>query len=246
MDTFTQLGDALHPIYGHPKILGSGFNHVYHEAQEMGHLPLRSGKSPVESHRVYHDEYAQVVNRLSTLSQVDNKRWVCPVPVSLAQPEIIYPGKLYETYSLKVPKDGHPLEMEPTSTFTMDGLWPRIDVRPKVKIPEPVRDHVDKDPRYNTYPEFVEGDDWTPGHIPPQVRSPEYQGNTSKDLSSDTEAALTMQAVSITTTSESDEAPISKTVAQYVRTVELMPLPGLEQFSVVEKEIQHRIQQESQ
>ena len=216
MDAFTQLGDALHPIYGHLKILGRGFDHVYHEAQEMGHLPLRSGKSPAESHRVYRDEYAQVVNRLSTLSRVDNKRWVHPVPVSLARPEIIYPGKLYETYSLKIPKDGHPLEMEPTSTFTMDGLWPRIDVRPEVKIPEPVRDRVDEDPRYNTYPEFMDGNDWTPGYIPPQVHSPEYWGNTSKDLSSDTEAALTMHAVSITTAPESEEAPTLKPTAQDV------------------------------
>ena len=125
----------------------------------------------------------------------------------------------------------------------MDGLWPRIDVRPEVKIPEPVKDRVDEDPRYNTYPEFVEGDDWTPGHVLPQVRSLEYRGNTSKDLSSDMEAALTVQAVSISTALESEEA---KPTAQDARTVELMPLPGLEQFSVIEKEIQCRIQQESQ
>ena len=84
MDAFTQLGDALHPIYRHPKILGRGFDHVYHKAREMGHLLLRSGKSLVESHRVYRDGYAQVVNRLSTLSRVDDKHWVRPVPVSLA------------------------------------------------------------------------------------------------------------------------------------------------------------------
>ena len=42
----------------------------------------------------------------------------------------------------------------------MDGLQPRIDVRPEVKIPE--------DQKYNTYPEFVDGDDWTPDHIPPR------------------------------------------------------------------------------
>ena len=147
MDTFTQLGDPMHPVYGHPKILARGFDHIYHEAREMGQLPLRSGKSPEVSHMVYCDEYAQVVNRLSTLSQVNDKRWVRPVPCSLAQPEIIYPGKMYEAYCLKVPKDGHLLEREPTSTFTMDGLWPCIDVRPEVKIPKPPRDQVDEDPQ---------------------------------------------------------------------------------------------------
>ena len=55
-----------------------------------------------------------------------------------------------------------------------------------------------------------------------------------------------MHTVSITTALESEEAPIPKPTAQDARTVELMPLPGLEQFTMVEKEIQHRIQQESQ
>ena len=62
MDAQTQLGDPMHPVYGHPKSLSRGFDHVYHEAREMGHLPLRSGKSPEASHTVYIDEYAQVVN----------------------------------------------------------------------------------------------------------------------------------------------------------------------------------------
>ena len=69
---------------------------------------------------------------------------------------------------------------------------------------------MDEDPRFNTYPEFVEGDDWTPSHIPPQVRSPEYQADTTRDLSSDTEAALTMQAVML------DVGPVPKTAARDV------------------------------
>ena len=240
MDAQTQLGDPMHPVYGHPKSLGRGFDHVYHEAREMGHLPLRSGKSPEASHHVYLDEYAQVVNRFSTLSRVNDKRWVRPVPLSLANPEIIYPGKMYEAYRLRKPDDGHPLELEPTSTLTMDGLRPRIDVRPEVKIPEPPRDRVDGDPRANTYPEFVEGDDWTPGRIPPQVRSPEYRADAARDLSSDTEASLTMRAVTL------DGPPALETAtAEDVRRVELTPLPGIEQGADLEKEIQRRIQQES-
>ena len=245
MDAFTQLGDPMHPIYGHPKILARGFDHIYHEAREMGQLPLRSGKSPEVSHTVYIDEYAQVVNRFSTLSRVNDKCWVRPVPFLLARPEIIYPGKMYEAYSLKKPTDDHPLEMEPTSTFTMDGLRPRIDVRPEVKIPEPLRDRVDEDPRFNTYPEFIEGDDWTPGHIPPQVHSPEYRADNSRDLSSDTEAALTMQAMMLDTAPESSGNFASGTAARDARRVELAPLPGIEQGADLEKEIQRRIQQES-
>ena len=43
----------------------------------------------------------------------------------------------------------------------------------------------------------MEGPEWTPGGIPPKIRSPEYSGNTS-DTSIDTQAAHTIQAVSVT------------------------------------------------
>ena len=98
---------------------------------------------------------------------------------------------------------------------------------------------MDKDPHFNTNPEFVEGDDGTPGRIPPQVRCPEYRADATRDLSSDTEAALTMQAVTL------DAPPASETAAGDVRRVELTPLPGIEQGADLEKEIQCRIQQES-
>ena len=82
----------------------------------------------------------------------------------------------------------------------MDGLQPRIDLRPGAEIPVYPEDEVDTNPRFNEYPqyeEFVEGPDWTPGRIPPKIRSPEYSGNTS-DTSIDTQAACTIQAVSVT------------------------------------------------
>ena len=63
---------------------------------------------------------------------------------------------------------------------------------------------MDADPRFNEYPpyeEFVEGPDWTPGWIPPKIRSPEYNGDTS-DTSIDTQAACTIQAVSVTSDPE--------------------------------------------
>ena len=43
----------------------------------------------------------------------------------------------------------------------------------------------------------MEGPNWTPGQIPPKIHSPEYSGNTS-DTSIDTQAARTIQAVSVT------------------------------------------------
>ena len=54
-----------------------------------------------------------------------------------------------------------------------------------------------------------------------------------------------MQAVTLTTAPESSEGPAPETAAQDVRKVELAPLPGIESGADLEKEIQHRIQQES-
>ena len=115
--------------------------------------------------------------------------------------------------------------------YKMDGLQPRVDLRPGVEIPVYPKDEVDVDPRFNEYPpyeEFVEGPEWTPGGIPPKIRSPEYSGNTS-DTSSDTQAARAIQAVSVTTDPEPGGAVASTSAGQDIRRVELTPLPGLTQ-----------------
>ena len=131
----------------------------------------------------------------------------------------------------------------------MDGLQRRIDLRPGTEIPVYPEDEVDADPQFNEYPayeEFVEGPEWTPGRIPPKIRSPEYSGNTS-DTSIDTQAARTIQAVSVTANPELGGAVTSTSAGQDTRKVELTPLPGLtKQFTIqVEREIQKQIQERS-
>ena len=131
----------------------------------------------------------------------------------------------------------------------MDGLQPRIDLRPGTEIPVYPEDKVDADPRFNEYPlyeEFVEGPEWTPGGIPPKIRSLEYSGNTS-DTSIDTQVAHTIQAVSVTADPEPGGAVASTSAGQDTRRVELTPLPGLTQhFTIqVEWEIQKQIQERS-
>ena len=90
---------------------------------------------------------------------------------------------------------------------------------------------MDADPRFNEYPaqeEFVEGPDWVPSQIPPKIRSPQY-GEGSSDASSDTQVAHAIEAVSVTTAPEPDEAAASTSTAGDTRKVELTPLPGLSQ-----------------
>ena len=132
-------------------------------------------------------------------------------------------------------------QYELISDYQMDGLQPRIDLRPGTEIPVYPEDEVDADPCFNEYPpyeEFMEGPDWTPGWISPKIRSPEYSGNTS-DTSIETQAARTIQAVSVTADLEPGGAVATTSAGQDTRRVELTPLPGLtQQFAIqVEQEI---------
>ena len=108
---------------------------------------------------------------------------------------------------------------------------------------------MDADSRFNEYPpyeEFVEGPDWTPSQIPPKICSPQYSGNTS-DTSIDTQAAHTIQAVSVNADPEPGGVAAASSAGRDTRRVELTPLPGLtQQFAIqVEWEIQKQIQERS-
>ena len=237
----------MHPAYGHPKTLARAYDQVYYEGQEMGNLPLRGKKMADQSAAVYRAEYAQIVHRFSTLTRIDCEKFFRLLPTSLAHPEMVFPGKKYEAYCLKASESGPVAQYKPTSDYKMDGLQPRIDLRPGTEIPVYPEDEVDTDPQFNEYlpyEEFVEGPEWTPGGIPPKIHSPEYSGNTS-DTSIDTQAARTIQAVSVTTDPEPGGAVTSTSAGQDIRRVELTPLPGLtQQFTIqVEREIQKQIQE---
>ena len=213
----------------------------------MGNLPLRGRKTAEQSAAVYRAEYAQIVHRFSTLTRIDSEKFVRPLPTSLVHPEMVFPGKKYKVYCLKASESGSVVQYEPTSDYMMDGLQPRVDLRPGTEIPVYPEDDVDADPQFNEYPpnkEFVEGPEWTPGRIPPKICSPEYSGNTS-DTSIDTQAARTIQAVSVTADPELGGAVASTSTGQDTRKVELTPLPGLtQQFAMqVEREIQKQIQE---
>ena len=239
----------MHPAYGHPKTLARAYDQVYYEGWEMGNLPLRGKKMADQSVVVYRAEYAQIVHRFSTLMRIDCEKFVRPMPTSLVCPEMVYPSKKYEVYCLKVSESRLLVQYEPISDYKMDGLQPRIDLRLCTEIPIYPKDKEDANPHFNEYPpyeEFVEGPEWTPGGIPPKIRSPEYSGNTS-DTSIDTQVARTIQAVSVTADREPGAAVTSTSAGQDTRRVKLTPLPGLtQQFAIqVEREIQKQIQEHS-
>ena len=230
--------------------LARAYDHVYHEGREIGNLPLRGKKDAEQLMVVYRAEYAQVVHRFFTLARIGCEKFVRLMPTSLVHPEMVYPGKKYEAYCLKAAAPGTEVQYEPVSDFKMDGLQPRIDLRPGMEIPKYPEDEVDVVPRFNEYPpheEFVEGPDWVPGQIPPKIRSPEYGGNSS-NASSDTKASRIIQAVSVTTgPDQPDQAVASTSTGSDTRRVELKPLPGLtQQFAThLEREIQKKVEEQS-
>ena len=172
VDAFTLFGDAMHPAFGHPKVLARAYDHVYYEGREIGNLPLRGKKSVDQSATVYRAEYAQIVYRFSTLTRIDCEKFVQPMPTSLVHPEMVYPNKWYEAYCLKVPESGPVAWYEPVSSYEMDGLWLRINLRPGTEVPVYPEVEVDANPSFNEYPaqeEFVEGPDWVPSQIPPKI-----------------------------------------------------------------------------
>ena len=97
------------------------------------------------------------------------------MPTLLVHLEMVYPNKRYKAYCLKVLESGPVAQYEPVSNYEMDGLRPRIDLRPGAEVPVYPEDDVDADPSFNKYPaweEFVEGLDWVPGQIPPKIMFP--------------------------------------------------------------------------
>ena len=249
VDAFTLLGDPMHPAYGHPKALARAFDHVYYEGREIGNLPLRGKKTATQSEEVYRAEYSQVLHRFSTLARIDCEKFIRPMPTSLVRPEMIYPGKRYEAYSLKASDSGPVAQHEPLSDYVLDGLQPRVDLRPGVDIPKYPEDEVDADPRFNEYPpgeEFVEGPEWTPGQIPPRIKSPEYTGSSS-DTSVGSQAARALQAMSLFNQEGPPAGPSTSSAGGDTRKVELTPLPGItQQFAIrMEREIQKQLEERS-
>ena len=68
----------------------------------MVNLPLMGKKTADQSAAVYQAEYAQIIHHFSTLTQIDCEKFVKPMPTSLVHLEMVFPGKKYEMYCLKV------------------------------------------------------------------------------------------------------------------------------------------------
>ena len=109
----------------------------------MGNLPLRGRRTAEQSEAVYRAEYAQIVHCFSTLTRIDSEKFVRPMPTSLVHLEMVFPSKKYEAYCLKASESESEVRYEPSSDYVMDGLQPRVDLRPGTEIPVYPEDDVD-------------------------------------------------------------------------------------------------------
>ena len=68
------LGNAQHPTYAHPKLLGRCFDNVYHQGQFIRDLPAW-GKPPSkgQTQKIYNQEYEEVVAWIENTLDLTNE-----------------------------------------------------------------------------------------------------------------------------------------------------------------------------
>ena len=157
--TLDLLGNAQHPTYAHPKLLGRCFDNVYHQGWFIRDLPAR-GKPPSKEQmqKIYNQEYEEVVARIkNTLDLTDESPTYPLVPTSLCNLEIVlHPRLFWEQCSLpELP----PSRMPEPREYELDGAQGLIDLSWSQRAPQMVMDDIDRDPRYSQYP-YQEADDY--------------------------------------------------------------------------------------
>ena len=145
------LGNAQHPAYTHPKLLGRCFDNVYHQGRLIRDLPAR-GKPPSKEQmqKIYNQEYEEVVVRIENTLDLTDKSPTYPlVPTSLHHPEIIlHPRLFWEQWGLpELP----PCHMPEPREYELDGAQGLIDLSWSQQAPQMQPDDIDRDLRYSQY-----------------------------------------------------------------------------------------------
>ena len=168
------LGNAQHPTYAHPKLLGQCFDNIYHQGQFIGDLPAW-GKPPSKEQmqKIYNQEYEEVVAWIkNTLDLTDESPTYPLVPTSLRNPEIVLHLRLFwEQHGLRELPPSH---MPEPREYELDGTQGLIDLLWSQRAPQMVTDDIDRDLRYSQYryqeaddyeeeEEDMEVDEWVPG-----------------------------------------------------------------------------------
>ena len=80
------------PSYGHPKLLGRYFDHVYHMSRNIGQLTQKSWDKDTDyNESVYDWELNELLSHLRGSGDLEYSTRSLPGPASLLNPEIILP-----------------------------------------------------------------------------------------------------------------------------------------------------------
>ena len=125
------MGTPKQPYYGHPKLLGQYFDHVYHQSRNIGHLTRKSrDKATGYNELVYNQELGELLSHLRGSGDLDYLTQPDPGPTSLLSPEIILPEDEFRAAHKK--KKGWISESwtcghEELSQYCHDHLQARLD-----------------------------------------------------------------------------------------------------------------------
>ena len=137
--TLDLLGNAQHPTYAHPKLLGQCFDNVYHQGGLIGDLPAQ-GKLPSkeQTQKIYNQEYKEVVARIENLEIV------------------LHPRLFREQWGIPELPPSH---MPEPQEYELDGAWGLIDLSWSQRAPQMQPDDINRDSRYSQYP-YQEADEY--------------------------------------------------------------------------------------
>ena len=146
------LGNAQHPAYAHPKLLGRCFDNVYHQGRFIWDL-LAQEKLPTKEQiqKIYNQEYEEVVAWIeNTLDLMDESLTYSLVPTSLHNPEIILHLRLFqEQWGLPELPPSH---MSEPWEYVLDGTRGLVDLSWSQRAPQMQPDDIDRDLKYSQYP----------------------------------------------------------------------------------------------
>ena len=149
----TLLGNAQHPAYAHPKLLGRCFDNVYFCGQIIGDL-LARGRLPHSEERtklIYDQEYEELVHRLENMLDLTlESPSYSMVPTSLVNLDIVLQHQEFRKRRglPELPPGCGPEQRE----YTMDGARGLVDLDWSQRTPIFHPDDIDRDPRFHQYP----------------------------------------------------------------------------------------------
>ena len=86
------MGSPMQPSYGHPKLLGRYYDHVYHQSQNIGQLTRKKWDDSTDyNESVYNQELNELLSYLQGSQDLNYLTRPHPGPSSLLNPEIVRP-----------------------------------------------------------------------------------------------------------------------------------------------------------